>query len=216
MVSLKATISLDDLIYSYMKSVQHRRRGLNPNDDDQWESLVREAAAQLPESLTPPLSDLPQREVTLPTTSAFVSAPPTTTVRKTPKGKSTRYVNITRMDYAKSQGYFVRVRWKGEARSKLFSDSVYGDRLSALAAAIEWRDQVTKELGKPRPGSPPPANTGIHRRMRGGREVYEATWSVNGKRGRTTYSIEKHGAKRAKALAIAARQRAMAASHDDH
>ncbi|EFO79738.1 pathogenesis-related transcriptional factor and ERF protein [Oscillochloris trichoides DG-6] len=119
------------------------------------------------------------------------------------------------MDYAKSQGYFVRVRWKGEARSKLFSDSVYGDRLSALAAAIEWRDQVTKELGKPRPGAPPPANTGIHRRMRGGREVYEATWSVNGKRGRTTYSIEKHGAKRAKALAIAARQRAMASSHDE-
>ncbi|WP_202976804.1 AP2/ERF family transcription factor [Candidatus Oscillochloris fontis] len=198
-----------------MKSVQHRRRGLNPNDDAQWESLVREAAAQLPENLAPPLSDLPLREVALPPVSAPASpSSSVSTATAARKIKSTRYVNITRMDYAKSQGYFVRVRWKGEARSKLFSDSVYGDRLSALAAAIEWRDQMTKELGKPRPGAPPPANTGIHRRMRGGREVYEATWSVNGKRGRTTYSIEKHGAKRAKALAIAARQRAMADSRD--
>jgi hypothetical protein len=131
------------------------------------------------------------------------------------KIKSTRYLNITRMDYAKSQGYFVRVRWKGEARSKLFSDGVYGDRLSALAAAIEWRDQVSKELGKPRPGAPPPASTGIHRRVRDGREVYEATWSVNGKRGRTTYSIEKHGAGRARALAVAARQRAMSQAKEE-
>jgi len=131
------------------------------------------------------------------------------------KIKSTRYLNITRMDYAKSQGYFVRVRWKGEARSKLFSDGVYGDRLSALAAAIEWRDQVSKDLGKPRPGAPPPASTGIHRRVRDGREGYEATWSVNGKRGRTTYSIEKHGAGRARALAIAARQRAMSQAKEE-
>ncbi len=126
------------------------------------------------------------------------------------KVKTTRYLNITRMDYPKSQGYFVRVRWRGDARSKLFSDGVYGDRLSALAAAIEWRDRMNREMGKPKNGAPPAPNVGIHRRMRDGHEVYEATWSVNGKRGRTTYSIKKHGLKEAKALAVAARQRAMA------
>jgi len=74
---------------------------------------------------------------------------------------------------------------------------------------------VTRDLGKPRPGSPPLASVGVPRRTRGGRAVYEATWSVSGKRGRTTYSIKKHGAKQAKALAIAARQRAMAGAMED-
>lgn len=200
-----------------MNSAQHWRRGVNPNDDAQWDSLVREASAHLPESLTPPLADLASCEAPLARSSATLSAPTPTRPTGPParKVKSTRYINITRMDYAKSQGYFVRVRWKGEARSKLFSDGVYGDRLSALAAAIEWRDHITRELGKPRAGAPPPPSTGIHRRIRGGREVYEATWSVNGKRGRTTYSIEKHGAKRARALAIAARQRAMSRATEE-
>ncbi len=195
-----------------MKPVQHRRRVVNPHDDAQWESLVREAAAHLPENLNPPLSNV-QMPTSLPPPCPSVIVPPS--VRKplpSPSGrkvKSTRYINITRMDYPKSQGYFVRVRWRGDARSKLFSDGVYGDRLSALAAAIEWRDHVTRELGKPSPGSPPTPNVGIHRRMREGHEVYEATWSVNGKRGRTTYSIKKHGIKQAKAMAVAARQRAM-------
>ncbi|NTW00285.1 MAG: AP2 domain-containing protein [Oscillochloris sp.] len=196
-----------------MNSAQHRRRVVNPNDDAQWDSLVREASAHLPENLHPPLSSFSLPEPAPPAQPSASLSAAAVAVRRASNGrkvKTTRYLNITRMDYPKSQGYFVRVRWKGEARSKLFSDGVYGDRLSALAAAIEWRDQITKELGKPRPGAPPPANVGIHRRMRGGHEVYEATWSVNGKRGRTTYSIEKHGAKQAKALAIAARQRAMA------
>lgn len=183
-----------------MKPVLPRRRTVDPHDDTQWDSLVREASARLPEPLSAPRPSLAPAD------------------RRTRAGagrsKTTRYLNITRMDYPKSQGYFVRVRWKGEARSKLFSDGVYGDRLSALAAAIEWRDQVTRELGKPRAGAPPPASVGIHRRIRGGRAVYEATWSVNGKRGRTTYSIQKHGAKQARALAIAARQRAMAEAEE--
>ncbi len=178
--------------------------------------LVREASAHLPESLTPPLSSshwLPNQEP--PRVSEEPPGPSRARAARKAKTKTTRYLNITRMDYPKSHGYFVRVRWKGAARSKLFSDSVYGDQLSALAAAIEWRDQVTRDLGKPRPGSPPLASVGVHRRTRGGRAVYEATWSVSGKRGRTTYSIKKHGAKQAKALAIAARQRAMAGAMED-
>lgn len=196
-----------------MDSAQHRRRAVNPNDDAQWDSLVREATAHLPESLTPPLSSLPSPDNDLGDQPRGTAPPPRPQAAR--KARSTRHLNITRMDYPKSQGYFVRVRWKGEARSKLFSDNVYGDRLSALAAAIEWRDQMTKELGKPRPGGPPSTSVGVHKRVRGGRAVYEATWSVNGKRGRTTYSIEKHGAKQARALAIAARQRAMADAKDD-
>ncbi len=200
-----------------MKSVPHRRRVVNPNDDAQWDSLVREASARLPENLYPPLSNFPLTEVSPPRCPPVEVPPPTPQRQPAPQGrkiKTTRYLNITRMDYPKSQGYFVRVRWRGEARSKLFSDGIYGDRLSALSAAIEWRDQMTRELGKPRPGAPPAPNAGIHRRERGGHQVYEATWSVNGKRGRTTFSIKKHGAKEAKALAVAARQRAMAKSKD--
>ena len=201
-----------------MKSAQHRRRVVNPNDDTQWDSLVREASAHLPENLSPPLSSLRLTEPPPPPCSPVAALPrPAGQDQPGPQGrkiKSTRYLNITRMDYPKSQGYFVRVRWRGEARSKLFSDGVHGDRLSALAAAIEWRDQMARELGKPRPGAPPASNVGIHRRMRGGQAVYEATWSVNGKRGRTTYSIRKHGAREAKALAVAARQRAMAEAEE--
>jgi hypothetical protein len=192
-----------------MKSISPRRRALTPHDDATWDSLVREASANLPEHLAPPLSSyqLPAEPQPSPT-----PAPPAGPIRAVAsrKAKTTRYLNITRMDYPKSQGYFVRVRWKGDARSKLFSDGVYGDRLAALAAAIAWRDETTRELGKPRPGAAPSPGVGIHRRVREGREVYEATWSVGGKRGRTTYSIEKHGARQARALAIAARQRAMA------
>ena len=59
---------------------------------------------------------------------------------------------IVRMDYKKVKGWFVRVPSEPEGHhTKLFSDGVYGSRMAALYAAIEWRN---KELHRRRPTSP--------------------------------------------------------------
>ena len=49
--------------------------------------------------------------------------------------------HITRLDYQKTHGWWVRIRRKSNPCSKLFSDGVYGGRDKALAAAIAWRDE---------------------------------------------------------------------------
>ena len=163
----------------------------------------------MPHELAPPLS-----EVSVPGNVAPPAAPPEPEAAPTrshpARGpRTTRYLNVTRMDYPKAHGYFVRVSWKGVQRARLFSDGVYGDRFAALAAALDWRDQVTKELGKPSPGKPSRPDLGVNRVIKEGRDVYEATWLVNGKQGRTSFSVKKHGAKKAHDLALAARQRAL-------
>ncbi len=59
---------------------------------------------------------------------------------------------IVRMDYKKVKGWFVRVpRMPDGNSSKLFSDGVYGSRLAALYAAIDWRN---KKLHRRRATSP--------------------------------------------------------------
>jgi hypothetical protein len=135
--------------------------------------------------------------------------------------KTTRHKNITRIDHPAKRtfGYNVRVAWKGLKYGKFFSDRVHGDRLGALAAAIEWRDAKEKEVGKPRSehqvvGFHSRNNTGVvgvRRRTRGGVEVFEATWMTRteeGKRKRRTtcFSIARHGEKKAFKLALRARK----------
>lgn len=128
---------------------------------------------------------------------------------------TTKHKNITRVDHPASRtfGYNVRIMWKGERRSKFFSDNVYGDRLAALFAALEWRDATEKELGKPRterlvlglPRSESPI-VGVRRVREGQTDYYEATWGTfAGKQGRTRFSIAKHGEKQALRLARKAR-----------
>lgn len=129
--------------------------------------------------------------------------------------KTTRYKGITRIDHPpkKTYGYNVRVRWKGTTYGKFFSDRKYGDRLAALAAAIEWRDATEKEIGKPRTEHPVVSVNsrnktgfiGIRRRREGNHESFEANWVLNGKVGRTRFSITRHGEKGALKLAMRAR-----------
>ena len=132
--------------------------------------------------------------------------------------RTTRHKNITRIDHPAKRtfGYNVRVAWKGQKYGKFFSDRVFGDRLAALAAAIEWRDEMERKIGKPRTehqvvGWHSRNNTGtvgVRRRRRGNIEVFEATWisRVDGRRRRTTcYSIARHGEKKAFKLALRAR-----------
>jgi hypothetical protein len=147
----------------------------------------------------------------------FVRFYSTTIMNTRMKQRTVKHKNITRVDHPSSHsfGYLVRVSWRGERRGKFFSDKVHGDRLGALAAAIDWRNATEKELGKPRTerqvvgivysssGIP-----GVRRVLDRGNECYEATWvTTAGKLRRTKYSIAKHGEKRALELARKARQR---------
>lgn len=152
----------------------------------------------------------------------LLSAPTTPVVADTKKlparlrPKTTKHKGITRIDHPTKRtfGYFVRVTWNKQRRSKFFSDSVYGDRLAALAAAIEWRNATERELGKPRTerqvigvARTSTGIVGVRRTIKDGREVYEATWRDGNRIRRTSYSIAKHGERRALALARRAREK---------
>lgn len=130
--------------------------------------------------------------------------------------KTTKHKGITRIDHPAKRtfGYFVRVTWNKQRRSKFFSDSVYGDRLAALSAALEWRNEAERELGKPRTerqvigvSRTSTGIVGVRRTVKDGREVYEATWRDGDRIRRTSYSIAKHGERRALALARRAREK---------
>jgi hypothetical protein len=140
--------------------------------------------------------------------------PKTLPVRLRPK--TTRHKGVTRIDHPAKRtfGYFVRVTWNKQRRSKFFSDSVYGDRLAALSAALEWRNEAERELGKPRTerqvigvSRTSTGIVGVRRTVKDGREVYEATWREGNRIRRTSYSIAKHGEKRALSLARRAREK---------
>lgn len=169
------------------------------DDDTLWEALVRDAAGDLPaeQAQGAPAAPGPKRP------AAGRAARP----------RTSRYRNITRFDYGNTHGYFVRLSWKHERRSKFFSDGKHGDRLAALAAAIAWRDSTAQELGKPQ-GKAPRKDLGIHRRTKDGRDVFEATWYEDGRHRRTSFSVRKHGVKQARALAVEARARALEAYNE--
>ena len=47
-------------------------------------------------------------------------------------------------------GWQARVQWDGQFAYKRFADGVHGGPEEALEAAIEWRDEMEEEFGKPR------------------------------------------------------------------
>jgi hypothetical protein len=148
-------------------------------------------------------------------TTASMASLPTEELRGPRRPKTTRYKGITRIDHPPKStfGYFVRVTWNKVTHSKFFSDKVYGDRLAALASAIDWRDATEKAIGKPRSerqviGAPRTGTgiVGVRRVIKDGREVYEATWRENNRVRRTSFSIAKHGERKARSLARQARE----------
>ncbi len=121
--------------------------------------------------------------------------------------------NITRMDYARTKGWWVRLYDGDETLSRMFSDSKYGSKTSALSAAIAFRDEQRRQrpefatrrsrrFGDPSPGR-------IWRcwewRRAAQHEVWKAYIKVKpgANRGvcQTTYSIDKYGSAEAKRLA---------------
>ena len=120
---------------------------------------------------------------------------------------------ISRIDCParKTVGWYVRVRLKNVTKSKFISDSAHGGKEAALKKAVECRDQLEQELGKPRTdwvivGENPRSKTGVvgvRRKVKKyvGKdgtiylnEVYEVSWNAGReKRGQTCVSIRKHG-----------------------
>ena len=135
--------------------------------------------------------------------------------------------SITRMDYKKNTGWYVRVKFRGKEHRKYFGDSAWGGTEEALDAAIQWRDKKERELGKPRTDrmviSKPHDDlgiTGVRRTMSwtGATDtegnplpnftpVYAVTWSPEpGERKQTSFSVEKYGEEKARKMAIELRK----------
>ena len=121
-------------------------------------------------------------------------------------------------------GWYVRVRLGNVTKSKFFSDSKHGGKEAALERAVECRDEMEAELGKPRTdwvvvGQNPRNTTGVvgvrravkkHKGKDGKiylNEVYEVSWNAGReKKGRTSVSIRKYGEARAFRMACAIRR----------
>lgn len=135
--------------------------------------------------------------------------------------------SITRMDYRKARGFYVRVKFRGVEHRKFFSDSKWNGYDEALEAAIEWRDEKEQELGKPRTErriQSNPSNalgiTGIQRIWKhtgatypdgspkpNFTEVYYVTWCPDTKvRKATSISILKYGEEEAWRRAVELRR----------
>lgn len=128
------------------------------------------------------------------------------------------YKGICRIDQPSKNtyGWYVRVSFNGDTRSKFFSDQRYeGDRAKALEEAVKYRNRAERELGKPRTDRLVTAYNsrsalgipGVTRRTKverkaGGeqtvRNYYEVSWSPwPGKLRRTFVSIDELGEKQA-------------------
>lgn len=75
---------------------------------------------------------------------------------------------VSRIDHPAKQmhGWYVRVPFRGQIHSKFFSDSKHGGKEKALKKAVQWRNKIEREIGKPRTDRPvvtasPRNNTGV-------------------------------------------------------
>lgn len=111
----------------------------------------------------------------------------------------------------KTVGWYVRVRLGNVTKSKFISDSKHGGKDAGLLRAVECRNQLERELGKPRTdwvvvGENPRNKSGIVGVRRAVKkykgkdgtiylnEVYEVSWNAGReKKGRTSVSIKKYG-----------------------
>jgi hypothetical protein len=120
-----------------------------------------------------------------------------------------KHKDIARIDQEskRTHGWYVRVRFLGVTKSKFFSDKKWGGRYSSLQAAIIWRDETETAWGKPRTDRNMVMVTRVSTGVVGVRlnnklHRYEISWmSKDGKQGKTTVSILKHGKKKAFAVA---------------
>jgi hypothetical protein len=140
--------------------------------------------------------------------------------------KSSGHKGISRIDspLKKMHGWYVRVRYNKETKSKFVTDRQHGDREAALKAAVECRDEMERDLGKPRTDwvivgrNPrnPLGVAGVRRAVKKYKgkdgkiyenQVFEVSWNAGReKKGRTSVSIRKYGELRAFRMACAIRR----------
>lgn len=121
------------------------------------------------------------------------------------KNQAEKHKDIARIDQdsKKTYGWYVRVRFNGITNSKFFSDLKHGGRASSLLAAIAWRDFKEKKLGKPRTDrhivSVSNTQTGmVGVRLNEKLNRYDVSWvKLDGKPGKSSVSILKHGKEKA-------------------
>jgi hypothetical protein len=116
-----------------------------------------------------------------------------------------KHKDIARIDQEskRTHGWYVRVRYTGRTHSKFFSDRKCGGRYSSLLSAISCRDQTERKLGKVRTNKHivTVSNSGtgvVGVRLNEKLNRYEVSWvTPQGKQGKTSVSIRKHGKKAA-------------------
>lgn len=135
-----------------------------------------------------------------------------------------KYKNVFRIETGNTQGWQVRIERRKRSNSKLFSDRVYGGTDAALKAALKWRDAMLEVL----PPSPSGAahlrtprnkrraaqalnRTGVigigfsmHTQRSGRKTPYVGCYwknPVTGKREASSFSVNKHGLRKALRLA---------------
>ena len=120
-------------------------------------------------------------------------------------------------------GWKVSIQRRGKRTSKSFSDSKCGGKAKALAAAKAYRDSVLPSVSNAayerwlKDNKYPPNTSGIpgvaRYRIRSGKKmvvVWDAFWGdLDGTRHRRRFYVSAYGEKGAKALACAARLKAM-------
>ena len=116
-----------------------------------------------------------------------------------------KHKDVARIDQEskRTHGWYVRVRYMGKTHSKFFSDKKNGGRYSSLLAALAWRDKTESDLGKQRTDkhvvTVSNTTTGVVGvRLNEKLNRYEVSWvNKDGRQGKTSVSIEKHGKKKA-------------------
>ena len=113
--------------------------------------------------------------------------------------------DIARIDQEskRTHGWYVRVRYLGKVHSKFFSDKKNGGKESALLAAISWRNDTEKTIGKIRTdrhvvtvSNTKSGVVGVRLNEKFGR--YEVNWvTLDGRQGKTSVSVKMHGKKKA-------------------
>lgn len=125
-----------------------------------------------------------------------------------------KHKDIARIDQEskRTHGWYVRVRFLGKTHSKFFSDKKCGGRYSSLLSAISWRDKIEKNIGKIRTNrhmvTVSNSSTGVVGvRLNEKLNRYEVSWVTHqGKQGKTSVSIKKHGKRSAFAKACSIRK----------
>ena len=116
-----------------------------------------------------------------------------------------KHKDIARIDQEekRTHGWYVRVRYYGKTYSKFFSDRKCGGRYSSLLSALAWRDKTEADLGKVRTDkhivTVSNSKTGVVGvRLNSKLNRYEVSWvTIEGKQGKTSVSIRRHGPEKA-------------------